>query len=28
MTEGEIEDIEAIIPPVLSDLWPPSLRAA
>ena len=28
MTEGEIEDIEAIIPPVLSDLWPPTLRAA
>jgi uncharacterized protein (DUF2267 family) len=28
MTDGEIEDIEAIIPPVLSDLWPPSLRAA
>jgi uncharacterized protein (DUF2267 family) len=28
MTDGEIEDIEAIIPRVLSDLWPPSLRAA
>jgi uncharacterized protein (DUF2267 family) len=28
MTEGEIEDIEAVIPPALMELWPPRLRAA
>jgi uncharacterized protein (DUF2267 family) len=27
-TEGEIQDIQHIIPPSLLDLWPPSLRAA
>jgi uncharacterized protein (DUF2267 family) len=28
MAEGEIENIQHIVPPVLSDLWPPTLRAA
>jgi len=27
-TDGEIQDIQHIIPPALLDLWPPSLRAA
>ena len=27
-TDGEIEDIQPVIPPILLDLWPPTLRAA
>jgi uncharacterized protein (DUF2267 family) len=27
-TDGEIDDLLHIMPPVLSDLWPPALRAA
>ena len=27
-TDGEIEDVQHVIPPMLLDLWPPSLRAA
>jgi uncharacterized protein (DUF2267 family) len=28
MSDGQIEDVEIVIPPVLLDLWPPRLRAA
>jgi uncharacterized protein (DUF2267 family) len=28
MSDGEIEDVEIVIPPALLDLWPPRLRAA
>jgi uncharacterized protein (DUF2267 family) len=28
VTDGEIEDIRHILPAVLVDLWPPTLRAA
>jgi uncharacterized protein (DUF2267 family) len=27
-TDGEIEDVQHLIPPILLDLWPPTLRAA
>jgi uncharacterized protein (DUF2267 family) len=27
-TDGEIEDLQRVIPDILLDLWPPSLRAA
>jgi len=27
-TDGEINDVQQVIPPILLDLWPPSLRAA
>jgi uncharacterized protein (DUF2267 family) len=27
-TEGEIEDVQQVVPPALLDLWPPRLRAA
>jgi uncharacterized protein (DUF2267 family) len=27
-TDGEIEDVQHVIPPILLDLWPPNLRAA
>src|SRR3954468_8051923 len=27
-TDGEIEDVQHVIPPGLLDLWPPTLRAA
>jgi len=27
-TDGEIQDVQHVIPPVLLDLWPPTLRAA
>jgi uncharacterized protein (DUF2267 family) len=27
-TDGEVEDVQHVIPPMLLDLWPPSLRAA
>ena len=27
-TDGEIQDVQHIIPPALLDLWPPTLRAA
>ena len=27
-TEGEIADLQAILPPAVTDLWPPALRAA
>jgi uncharacterized protein (DUF2267 family) len=27
-TDGEIEDVQHVIPPILLDLWPPTLRAA
>jgi uncharacterized protein (DUF2267 family) len=27
-TEGEIEDLQHVMPQALSDLWPPTLRAA
>jgi uncharacterized protein (DUF2267 family) len=27
-SDGEIEDVQAVIPPVLLELWPPRLRAA
>jgi uncharacterized protein (DUF2267 family) len=26
--DGEIEDVQPVMPPILLDLWPPSLRAA
>lgn len=28
VTDGEIEDVQHVIPGILLDLWPPSLRAA
>ncbi len=27
-TDGEIADLQAILPPAVTDLWPPALRAA
>jgi uncharacterized protein (DUF2267 family) len=27
-TDGEIDDIQHVLPPALTDLWPPALRAA
>jgi uncharacterized protein (DUF2267 family) len=27
-TDGEIEDVQPVIPPILLELWPPTLRAA